>query len=158
MSNKTSRQSMARYLQIAANYLLRQNENQKGFPTISYNSRTQTLAQKASGPSTHPGIISYCFGNIPSPTVHGEYLKDNTMNIHIHSPEVNIQESESRMGNTWLFSHWLYNKLSVKVIHYKFQPRLCRIIVKFTSPDGGPCQQVCAKLKPLQNNCPQFFL
>ena len=36
------------------------------------------------------------------------------MNIHIHNPEVNVQESERRICRTWVFCHWLNNNLSAK--------------------------------------------
>ena len=65
------------------------------------------------------------------------------MIVHIHNPEVNIQESESRIYSTWLLSHWLHNKLSVKVIDIKLQPRLyLKVLEMFASAIGGPRSKV----------------
>ena len=43
-------------------------------------------------------------GNIPSPTMHKEYVKSNTMISHVHNPELNIH-------HRWLFCHWLQKNL-----------------------------------------------
>ena len=65
------------------------------------------------------------------------------MIIHIHNPEVSFQESESRIDSTWLFSHWLHNKLSAKVIDIKLQPRLyLKVLEMFASAIGGPRSKV----------------
>ena len=82
----------------------------KGFqPFLTNHAHRQSLRRQ--GPSsTHPGI-SYCFGNIPSPTIHREYLKDNTMIIHITNPEVNFMKAKVYIYYAWLLFHWLQNNL-----------------------------------------------